>query len=78
MTWGTLEIDEKKHQSQLWKKIKRLEKEVESKDGTIIELRAQVEAQSDYEDILKENEDLKKENANLKRSNTMLKYKQTT
>jgi hypothetical protein len=79
MSWEPLKYEGKNdNRSQLWKRIKKLEKDNQEKNEVIIELQKKVDARSDYEDLLDEIESLKKENANLKRSNTMLKNNQTS
>jgi len=79
MSWEPVKYDgTNDNRSQLWKRIKKLEKTDAEQRGIIVELQKKVDAHSDYEDLLDEIESLKKDNANLKRSNTMLKNNQTS
>ena len=64
MSWDKQINEDSNNSQQLWKKIKRLEGQVRSKDEFIVELQAR------YEDQIAT---LKQEVINLKISNSMLK-----
>lgn len=78
MTFTPLEVKPEAQRQQLFSRVKKLEVELKRSQEINVALKADLEARSDYEDLVKEIEDLRKENANLKRSNTMLKKSQTS
>ena len=69
MSWEPYKMNAEENRTQLWRKIKKLEKKLAEKDGTKDEIIIELE---------QEISELKKENHNLKISNSMLKKKRKT